>query len=851
MDAAPPQQAPAFNADGTYMEQAPPQQAPAFNADGTYMEQAPPQQAPAFNADGTYMEQAAPQPTAAPGFQAEATQWNEGALPPPTSGPADATQWNEGAPAPAPSVPANATQWSQSIPGTVDATQWNVAPPAAGAAPLSATIAPRPPGPGPSTLPDLSGYRAEGELGRGAMGVVYRATHLPTGRQVAIKRILVPTGEAAQERFDREGQITASLQHPGIIRVHESGCDASAPYLVMELIPGARDLMQAAEGLSLGDRLLLLIQAAEALGYAHERGVIHRDIKHENLLVGDDGRLRVTDFGLAAATEMERMTLSGALLGTPSFMAPEQAVGARSLHGPPTDVWALGVLLYMLITGGVRPFTGGTMTAILVAIDDADPIPPRHHNPQIPRDLEVVCLKALRHNPQDRYPTGAEFAAELHRVLRGEPVQAVPRSPWVRRWKRYRLLIAPVLALGVLLAASLAFALRDTQSVSQSELQLQVDAPAEGEEVFSRRVRVKGRVLPARPGYSIDTGHGRPRACDDEGRFDFGWSLEHGANSLELVATHGEERSPTLTLNVRCLLGLPTWFRQLKPRPKLPPGLTPSREKPHEFEWARDESVLVWVPPGAFTFGQQASAFFSPGERSMVSGGTFDIPPPRPATLSRGFFLGKYELSWKQWERFAKETALPLGPSRAFVHHWVPSDEPGELDSAQAKSDKVARPNDPAFNMTRDQARAYAHWAGLRLPSEFEWERAARGTGGRAYPWGEEAPGPTIANGLFRKDAHVYTAHVRYHNYRDVAACGALHMGGNVAEWVEDDYQAIPKGPLKDHVTRTKSPTRVMTRGGDWGCGQKQRFLASLRNTFVPNYHRNRIGLRVALSGVE
>src|SRR5688572_26516276 len=184
------------------------------------------------------------------------------------------------------------------------------------------------------------------------MGLVLRARDRVSGREVALKVSLCAGDGERSERFAREGQLTAALDHPGIVRVHDSGVADGRPFLVYELVEAARTLEQAWEGLDRDGRVRLVLEVARAVGHAHGRGVIHRDLKPENILVDRDGRARVTDFGLAAALDLDRLTHTGVLLGTPLYMAPEQVAGlADALRSPRVDVWALGVLLYLALTG--------------------------------------------------------------------------------------------------------------------------------------------------------------------------------------------------------------------------------------------------------------------------------------------------------------------------------------------------------------------------------------------------------------------------------------------------------------------------------------------------------------------
>ena len=252
-----------------------------------------------------------------------------------------------------------------------------------------------------------------GEIGRGGMGVVYRARAPGLEREVALK-VLLGQGLSPnqQARFAREGELTAQLVHPGILRVHAAGVDGGRPYLVYELIEDATTLEQALRELPRARLLDLLEQAARALGHAHAQGVTHRDVKPENVLITSSGQAKVADFGLASGQGLDRLTRTGASMGTPHYMAPEQVTAERDQQGPPTDVWALGVILYRALTGGL-PFTGEGIVALGAQITDGLRAGPRERDASISPALDAVCRRALAREPDARHPDGAAFAADL------------------------------------------------------------------------------------------------------------------------------------------------------------------------------------------------------------------------------------------------------------------------------------------------------------------------------------------------------------------------------------------------------------------------------------------------------
>ncbi|MCW8138629.1 MAG: serine/threonine protein kinase, partial [Planctomycetota bacterium] len=275
-------------------------------------------------------------------------------------------------------------------------------------------------------------FEVEELLGKGAMGAVYRARDVPAARDVALKVLLEQRlDDKHRARFEREGQVTAGLEHPHIVRVYSAGeLPGGVPFLSYELVEGARSLGEACEGADVARKVAWVRDAARALGHAHARGVVHRDVKPDNLLVDATGALRVADFGMAWAAGLDRLTRTGALVGTPYFMAPEQLSCDGQTARASWDVWALGVTLYVLLTGEY-PFQGDTFDALTVRVLGADPAPLRATQPDVSAGLEAVCLRCLEKDPARRYPDGEALAVELDRVLAGEQVAA--RRPLVSR----------------------------------------------------------------------------------------------------------------------------------------------------------------------------------------------------------------------------------------------------------------------------------------------------------------------------------------------------------------------------------------------------------------------------------
>lgn len=274
------------------------------------------------------------------------------------------------------------------------------------------------------------------------MGKVYLARDERAGREVALK-LLTGAGAASRRRFQREGELAGRLQHPGIVQVHTAGEHGPYRYLVCELVPGARPLDQAWSAAGLRQRVAWIREAALALGHAHQLGIVHRDVKPANLLVDGQGALRVADFGVAAAADLERLTQTGAAVGTPTHMSPEQLNGAQAT--PAADVWGLGVVLYQALTDQL-PFVGHTWMQLVEAIQQGPTPPASSGGSEVPRRLEQICMQALAPDPERRLPDGGALADELEGWLEG-------RSSHKRRW-------APALVGAAALLISLALGAR-------------------------------------------------------------------------------------------------------------------------------------------------------------------------------------------------------------------------------------------------------------------------------------------------------------------------------------------------------------------------------------------------------
>ncbi len=321
-----------------------------------------------------------------------------------------------------------------------------------------------PPAPTPEAVPKLpqsDRYEFQELIGVGGMGKVYKAFDRNLKRLVALK-FLRGADAALERRFLQEAQAQARVDHQNVCKVYEVGRIGDEPYIAMQYIEG-KTLREAARELTLGQKLLVMRDVAEAVHAAHALGLVHRDIKPANILVEKGLRPFVTDFGLARDLQAPGDTVQGALLGTPQYMAPEQAKGDLHSLDARTDVYGLGATLYDALAGR-PPFDGGSHLQILYKMLHQDPAPPRKHVAAIPADAESVILKCLEKEPQRRYASAREVAEDLQRVIDGEPVKARPPGAFnriVRKVRRNKALAAALVALALVLIAPRIYGLLD------------------------------------------------------------------------------------------------------------------------------------------------------------------------------------------------------------------------------------------------------------------------------------------------------------------------------------------------------------------------------------------------------
>jgi WD40 repeat protein len=369
-------------------------------------------------------------------------------------------------------------------------------------------------GPGPPSVP---GYEVLGEIGRGGMGVVYRARQFHLNRVVALKTLPDRADTADAIRFLAEAEAVAAVHHPHVVQVFDFGQHDGRPYFAMEFLPGGslRDRLGGRGTLPPVEAATLVARVARGVQAAHDQQIVHRDLKPANILFDVGGEPKVADFGLARRGTGAGLTRTRAVMGTPAYMSPEQAKGDTKFVGPTADVYALGAVLYECLTG-VVPFPGDDVLVVLRQVAEDDPQPPRRRNPAVPRDLELVGLKCLRKDPADRYPTAGALADDLTRFAAGEPVTA-RRTPvreqmwrWVRRNKRLAGLLALIVLASV--SAAVVFAiqgerLRSALQASEDDREKLTISQREAElrRLDSMIAEARGTTLGRRPGQRFES----------------------------------------------------------------------------------------------------------------------------------------------------------------------------------------------------------------------------------------------------------------------------------------------------------------------------------------------------------
>ncbi|MBL4849241.1 MAG: protein kinase [Planctomycetes bacterium] len=602
-----------------------------------------------------------------------------------------------------------------------------------------------------SSLPSIGRYVVLGELARGGMGVVYRAHDPQLDRDVALKVITTALDPDALRRFQLEGEAAARVRHPNVLAIHELGVHEGRPFLVMDLAAGSlRDRLRSSGPIPADEALALLAPIADALAVLHEAEILHRDLKPENLLLDAEGRPLLADFGIAKSMDREtRYTGSGELLGSPAYMAPEQAKGELSSLDARTDVYGLGAVLYELLTGR-PPFVGASVIQLLSQVCEARPTPPRQLVAGLDPGVEAIVLRCLEKNPADRY----QSARELADVLSGNAGPST--QPATRRGLAVGILLVGVLGgVGALVAGASSWSAESSPDASTSPTRrgkrlLVVEQVGETtrEGMFVLRVAVdpppsRSLRLELSCAGRKTTHHELPPSggeltlrCPTRGTSE--WTL-----LLPVV------REPA-TINVTCP-DLPEWYLSLPEPPPLLEGLTPA-DKPEDYRNEKDGSILRWIPPGK---------------------GLLKSPFDSAEVQTSGFYLGKFEVTSRQYQAYREWAGLVV------VERKAPSGR-------------------PAVGVDFHAATRYCRWAGGRLPTILEWNLAGFGGSSprRKFPWGN-APINKQKHDVDTAQRHPSDVDRRH----DVSPEGVVGLGGGVSEWVADRSPQEVAGAGSDHAT--------------------------------------------------
>jgi serine/threonine-protein kinase len=611
---------------------------------------------------------------------------------------------------------------------------------------------------------DLNGqsfgrYHLVEKLGEGGMAVVYKAFDTRLECDVAVKvirmeRLSQEMMATTLKRFEREAKAVAQLTHPNIVKVTDFGEANDIPYLVMVYLPGGTLKQFLGEPMPYPQALRLLEPVAQALSYAHSHKIIHRDVKPSNILITESGQPMLTDFGIAKILDLQdgqTLTGTGVGIGTPEYMAPEQWTGEIT---PAVDIYSLGVVLYELVTGH-KPYTADTPAAVLIKTIN-DPLPrPSSFAPGIPESVEQVIYKAMAKKAGDRFASMTEFEAALNLLAREERTSAKTAGATA--------VVAPSETPAIDSSDELATSQNLAENFDQDETKVE-DSQVEPNQAA---LSIQDGELPNDETPLEEKAVGKPHEKDTDEQSRPIETVKKKRNLLWVGL------GIFAAIGIFLIVGFTTsWFTR--------------------FGSTRISSVdgmqMVYVPAGEFIMG------------SPYGQGDTDEHPLHTVYLD-AFWIDKTEVTNAMYAK-----CVEAGACSEHLN-----------DSSSTRSSYYDNPefkNYPVIGIRWDQADIYCRWAGRTLPTEAQWEKAARGVNGQYYPWGDQQPNQSFVNfddsfgdttevGSFPEGASPY---------------GALDMAGNVWEWVSDwydeDYYAI--SPSKNPTGNNSGLYILSLRGGSW-----------------------------------
>ena len=661
-------------------------------------------------------------------------------------------------------------------------------------------------------------YHIIEQLGQGGMAVVFKAYDLKLERDVAVKVIRTEMVQPAifeqmLKRFEREARSLAKMEHPNIVSVFDYGDHEGAPYLVMQYLPGGTLKHHTGQPMPYLETIKLLLPIADALSYAHERNVLHRDVKPANILITDKGVPMLSDFGIAKILESDQatqLTVTGMGLGTPHYMAPEQWRGQALAQ---TDVYALGVVFYELLTGR-RPYDADTPAAILEMVLVEPLARPKDFVPGLPDAVEKVLFKALAKKPGDRYPTMSEFAKALEQ-LAGVSGQRSAVSDQALD----ETLIRPVNDIDHRRPEE--EAQHDPAALPPRETAMptpyKTETPARNKPAVPIALP-KGAAAGAIPLWVwIAGGVGLLTV----GAVIIGGMIIAGTSKAgqEALAAIGASAKPSGTFTPEAS-GTPQAANTLTETPPPSATATPTQAPSPEIESGalqtspKDGMVQVYVDAGNFEMGS------TEGESGEA---------PVHTIYLNAYWIDRTEVTNAMYAQCVQAGAC-AEPSKS-----------GSYDREDYYGN-VQYDDYPVFFVDWYDASAYCEWAGRRLPTEAEWEKAARGTDGRTYPWGNEAPNANLLN--YDRNVGDTTEAGSYPS--GASPYGVLDMAGNVMEWVSSLYGSYPFD-VNDGREELDSKSNRVLRGGSWN-NSSNKVRSANRAAFSRGFKGTTIGFRCVTS---